>query len=120
MARFRRTVARIIIAWLSCQIAGATLLPATAPRDAECQCTHGADAACPMHHKRASGSKACVMQAVEGDTALAIASMVGIAGVLPAPVETAEPRSSLQRPAHRETQPISLAPVPPDPPPPRA
>jgi len=59
--RFRGRLAGVSLALLLCQGAGALAAPVTAcarPTSAsagdaaECTCTHGPDAVCPMHHRR--------------------------------------------------------------------
>ncbi len=70
MARIRRALGRIAIAWCLCQLAGLTAAPAillALGADAlECSCVHGDHALCPMHHPR-SDSRTCVSAAGTGD-----------------------------------------------------
>jgi len=123
MARFRRAVARVVVVWLSCQIASAACAPiwtTSGGHDIECHCTHGADATCPMHHTPAPGSKICVMRAAPGNATIVFASLFGVAGLVPTPAHPADPHRHPQALVLRHRQPISYAPVPPDPPPPRA
>jgi len=125
--RARRILALVAAIWLSSQIATLTFTPvavwlSVTPSDAvECTCAHGADAACPMHHKsqsRSSGSKFCPMQNAGQATTL-LQLLFGMTGLLPVPSSVAGASSSSPIPVVRS--PLSIVrPVPPDPPPPRA
>ena len=77
---------RVVVAavWIGCRVAALVAAPVAvwihaADAAVECQCTHGADATCPMHHKSQGGTRVCAMQ-VAGDWATAaVESMLGLA-----------------------------------------
>jgi len=119
MIRTRRAVGRIAGMWLVCQLATIALVPALLEASLEdCVCAHGADAACPMHHKTTAGFKVCAMQSATTNVPTTLNSLFSIAGLVPAPplamvlVPTASARL-FERLAPTDQQ------SPPDPPPPR-
>ena len=125
MIRVRGALFGVAVAWLSCQAITLTLVPATlllAVADgslAECTCTPGADALCPMHHHQPADSKRCVMQGFTPTDGVMLHSLLGVVGFIPSPRWTLAPMPM--------GSPISFAPsaelsrfAPPDPPPPRA
>src|SRR6478752_4872207 len=80
----RRSIGPIAAVWLLCQVATLAAVPALlAASLAECVC--GADAACPMHHKTAAGSKVCVMQSANADVPATLNLLFSIAGLVPTP-----------------------------------
>jgi hypothetical protein len=124
MTRMRRISARVAVLWLFGQLASAALTPLAVRagradgQTATCTCTHGADAACPMHRNTAR-SKTCVLQSTTGHSAVLLTSLFGITGIVPA-------RTHLLAPARAtyvaivDLQLTLKRPGPPDPPPPRA
>jgi hypothetical protein len=125
MTRLRRALGVVAAVWLFCQVVAVALAPiavATASTDgsaAECTCTHGENASCPMHHKRASGSTICVMQNATGEATVLLTTLFGLAGLTSPPVVLAVPVQP-GRVALTDPQMIAAHPTPPDPPPPRA
>ena len=124
MTRLRRALPAIASAWLLCQSAALTAVPAlfweTSVEDLlECTCGHGEHAICPMHHKPARDSRRCTLSSThDTDTGMLASVLVG-----PALMPTVRPLHFLGSPAVARaivaSQP-TLRPAPPDPPPPRA
>ena len=90
MTRLRRALGRIAVAWLLCQAATLTLVPAALSSGAvgvhalECTCSHGDHAVCPMHHKPAPGAKLCLMRSAN-DSGIAVLSwLLNGVGLMPA------------------------------------
>jgi hypothetical protein len=116
----RRVIGPIAAAWLVCQAATLAMVPVLLDVSlAECVCAHGADAACPMHHKGTAGTKVCAMQSAATTAPVTLNSLLSVAGLLPAPPQTIVPAPAanavlFERPAPTER------PSPPDPRPPRA
>src|SRR6266852_2464591 len=83
----RRVLGPIAAIWLVCQVATLALVPALLGASlAECVCTHGAEATCPMHHKTPTGSpKVCVMQSETTSVPATLNSLFSVAGLVPAP-----------------------------------
>jgi hypothetical protein len=120
MTRARRALGPTAAVWLVCQAATLTLAPALLDASvAECVCTHGADATCPMHHKTATSAKVCVVQSTTTSAPAALNSLFSVVGLVPdsplaiAPVPTASPLLI-------ECSMVTERHSPPDPPPPRA
>jgi hypothetical protein len=119
MTRVRRAVGPIAAIWLVCQAATLTLVPMLLDVSlAECLCTHGADATCPMHHKTAAGSKVCVMQSATTSVPTILNSLFSVAGLVPAPLQAMVP-VPMASPVLFEHSMLTQRPSPPDPPPPR-
>ena len=118
--RLRTLVAAV---WIGCRVAALVAAPVAvwihaADAAVECQCTHGADATCPMHHKSQGGTRVCAMQ-VAGDWATAaVESMLGLAAPQALQVMIDEPHL-LDRVIATENASFSFPSVPPEPPPPR-
>ena len=70
MARIRRALGRIAVAWCLSQLAGMTIAPtillAWGADALECTCDHGDHALCPMHHPR-NGARTCVPALTGGE-----------------------------------------------------
>ena len=125
MTLARHALGPLAAVWLACQLATVTLAPvllwatATNVHVDECTCTHGTDALCPMHHKRAPRSTICVMQSTTDQATLLSASLFGFVGLVPGftmVIDAAPP----ERVAILGSEITTQRPVPPDPPPPRA
>ena len=122
----RRALLRAVASiWLSSQFAafvGAPLVTCANAADArasECRCTHGGDAACPMHHLLRRGSRLCLMQTAADWTTAVLTSVLGVVGLTAAPVAIAYPRA-LERLGDNPTRHTLAQFMPPDPPPPRS
>jgi len=119
----RRLLAVTAILWLSCQIGSVMLTPLAAWAGVvdltDCTCPHGVGAACPMHQKSESGSKVCVMRAVNDQAIMVLGSMFGLTPPAPKAAVVADPV-----PAGNVTLPqfslILVRPPRPEAPPPRA
>jgi hypothetical protein len=127
MTRLRRALAPVAVMWLSCQVGTVALVPVALwvshadTHKAECTCGHGAGAMCPMHHHKPvpGRSSDCSMQAAHEPSAVVLASIIGIAGLIPGstPSLVAPVPSNNVIPAGLDVR--GERPVPPDPPPPR-
>jgi hypothetical protein len=104
----RRYLSRLLGLWLVCQtIALATpvalLAAGMSPVEELCTCALGEHETCPMHHSRqqhGDGPSMCGLGGSGSDVALL--SMAGGAGVLPAAIELPQPvRGALVPPADR-------------------
>jgi hypothetical protein len=124
MTRIRRVLVLVSAIWLSSQLATLTCAPfamlaSGAEQEAPgCTCPRGAEATCPMHHPPLGGSKLCALRGAAHHTAI-LTSLFGLAGFMPTSLLTGDSISRQSRPAadHRS---VTLRPVAPDPPPPRA
>ncbi len=115
----RRALGPIAAVWLVCQAATLALAPVLLEISlADCMCTHGADAMCPMHHKSAPGARVCVMQSANSSVPAKLNSLFSIAGLLPAPPLTSVPVPTAVL-VPREYSTTTPRPSPPDRPPPR-
>src|SRR5579864_1912753 len=91
MPRARRTLGLVAATWLCCQAATFAVVPtflgigAIEASVAECTCSHGANAICPMHHKPSASAKACAWQGMTTSSAVLVNALFGVAGLLPAP-----------------------------------
>jgi len=125
MTRARRALGPIAALWLCGQAATLTLVPAalwggsTDAGLAACMCIRGADAACPMHHPAAAGSKVCAMRNLDTGAAGVLNSMCGGVGLMPAGRVAIAPMPTA-RPAFLEGSTPTGRPATPEPPPPRA
>ena len=124
MTRSRRALGAVAIAWLVCQtaalVAAPPLLIASASADLNtCTCGHGADATCPMHHKKGASSNICVIRALTMRDVAVLQSIVGVAGLLPADATTIATQPAA-RPLRGDDDAAAVRPTPPEPPPPRA
>jgi hypothetical protein len=120
MLRVRPILGPIAAVWLVCQAATLTLVPVLIDASlAACTCANGADAACPMHHGAAAGSKMCLVQSIATSATATLNSLVGILGVVPPrpPASALPPTASVVSPASSTT---TERRSPPDSPPPRA
>ena len=108
MPRARRALGLVAATWLFCQAATLALVPtllgigAMEASVAECTCTHGANAICPMHHKPSASGKVCALQGMTASKVALVNALFGIAGLLPAPTpatnqEPARPTARLDR-----------------------
>lgn len=115
----RRFVGPVAAVWLMCQVATLAVVPALLDASlAECVCAHGADAACPMHHKTAAGSKVCVMQSATTDVPATLNLLFGLGGLVPVPPSAIVPVVSVSAmPFDRSA--LTHRPSSPDSPPPR-
>lgn len=125
MPRARRALGLVAATWLFCQAATLVLVPtllgigAMEASIAECTCTHGANATCPMHHKPSASAKVCALQGMTTSRLALVNALFGVAGLLPAPAQatnqgSARTTARLDRSAATSRQPS------PDSPPPRA
>jgi hypothetical protein len=121
VASVRRLLGHLAIVWVVAQLAAPvfaiTVLGAEVHAGA-CTCTHGVDAACPMHHRPASGSGTCVLQRTAEPAAALAATLFGLSAIASERTPPAAPAAStkLRLREHQITEPHS---EPPDPPPPR-
>jgi hypothetical protein len=124
MKRVRSALCGIAIAWLSCQaitlaLVPAALLASAADADeAECMCTHGADAMCPMHHHQTTDNTHCVMQASTTIDGAMLTSLLGVAGLIPPHTSRLVATPLVSSTDFTSSPEISRF-APPDPPPPR-
>jgi hypothetical protein len=124
MTRARRALGPIAALWLCGQAATLTLVPAalwggsTDASLAACMCIRGADAACPMHHPTAAGSKVCAMASLDTGAAV-LNSLCGGVGLMPAGRVAIAPMP-VASPVFLEGSTPTGRPAPPEPPPPRA
>src|SRR5689334_21262335 len=130
MRCLRRRLVPLVAIWLSCQVGTVAFAPIALWASAadshahadECTCGHGVGATCPMHHPKgpASPNKHCSIQAAHDSGAAVLASIVGVAGLIPEPTPSlVAPMASM----HANSLDVDIRgerPVPPDPPPPRA
>jgi hypothetical protein len=120
MTRARRALGPIAAVWLLCQAATLTLVPALLEASlAECLCTNGADASCPMHHRTTASSKVCVMQSLTTNAAATLNALFSVVGVVPAR-SLANGLVPTASPVLIECSMATERPSPPEPPPPRA
>lgn len=125
MPRARRTLALVAATWLVCQATTLALVPtllgigAMEASVADCTCTHGANATCPMHHKPSASAKACALQGMTTTGVVLVNVLLGAAGLLPAPTQAAnqEPARTMAR-LDRST--AASRRISPDSPPPRS
>jgi|ERR1051325_9419721 hypothetical protein len=123
MVRLRSALRAIAMTWLIAQsvaLASTPLLLSMPTEEVqlECECTHGPNAICPMHHKPAKGANVCAIGSI--DTGLAaLSSVFHVTSLALAPAKAA-----LLTFAHAiAIEPMAVSAfdaVPPDPPPPRA
>jgi len=91
----RRMLGLVAATWLICQATTLVLVPtllgigAMEASVAECTCTHGANATCPMHHKTSAGAKVCALQGMTTSSTALVNALFGVAGFLPAPTPAA-------------------------------
>lgn len=124
MMRLRRALGLLAGAWLFCQVATVTTVPLlfwVHSPDAllACTCPEGAESTCPMHHQTPPESKHCLMRSINDAGAIALSSLLGPVGLMPART----PATVLVlagTPAFATNAVATPSPVPPDPPPPRA
>jgi hypothetical protein len=124
----RRRLSWVAGLWLISQLAVMTVTPAAlcagwagaaaAGDNVTCTCTHGPDAQCPMHHKRATSPSGCNCGNNAPDPgSLTVVSLLGPVAVLPgASVALIEPPIT-RSPNHQITRFSVWIPVPPGPPP---
>jgi hypothetical protein len=120
MRRARRALGPIVAAWLVCQAATLMLVPALLEASlAECMCSSGADATCPMHHGTAASSKVCVMHTMTTSATATLSALFSVVGLMPASLIVTAPVPSAS-PMRLERSRATERPSPPDPPPPRS
>ena len=119
MTRARGALGPIAAVWLLCQAITLTLVPGLLEASlAECLCTNGADASCPMHHRTTASSKVCVMQSLTTNAAATLSALFSVVGLVPRSLATA--RVPTTSPVLIECSMATEWPSPPEPPPPRA
>jgi len=119
MTRARHVLGPIAAIWLVVQAATLVLVPALLGASlAQCICTHGADATCPMHHKTPAGAKVCMMQSATTNVPATLNSLFSVAGLVPAPALDMVPVPTVSPVVLERAIPIHR-PSPPDSPPPR-
>ena len=123
MRRFRLALRAIAVTWLLAQVIAMAAAPIVLANhaeevDADCTCTHGPNAICPMHHKPASGASVCVIGGIDNSLGV-LASVFHAIGLVPAPAQIASVTFIPVRSTSSATT-TSPRTVPPDPPPPRA
>jgi hypothetical protein len=125
MPRARRALGLVAATWLFCQATTLALVPtllgigAMEASVADCTCTHGANATCPMHHKPSASAKACALQGMTASGVALVNALLGVAGLLPAPsleMHQGPPRTTA--PFDRST--ATSRRISPDSPPPRS
>jgi hypothetical protein len=125
MPRARRTLGLVAATWLICQVATLVLVPtllgigAMQASVAECTCTHGANATCPMHHKPSAGTRACALQSMSTSAVALLNSLLGVAGLLPAPTLAAN-QTPARTTARLDRSNATSRRISPDSPPPRS
>jgi hypothetical protein len=120
MTRARRVLGPIAAVWLLCQAVTLTLVPALLEASlAECLCTNGADASCPMHHRTTPSSKVCVMQSLTTSAPATLNALLSVVGLVPDRSLTTA-LALRASPVLIECSMTTERPSPPDPPPPRA
>lgn len=88
MNRLRRALGIVAVIWLTGRMVTVALAPAElwlSGRDArgdDCECMHGADATCPMHHSSTTSREKCAMRGVAPVDGLALTSLLGASGCL--------------------------------------
>src|SRR5579864_3733299 len=116
----RRAIGPIAAVWLLCQVVTLAAVPALLDASlAECVCTHGADATCPMHHRTAAGSTVCVMQSAATDVPATLNLLFSIAGLVPTPRLNTAPVHPVDAIIFERSV-LRYRSSPPDSPPPRA
>ena len=90
MRRARRLLGFVTVVWLSLQLGSFAFGPialAMGMADEsipECTCAHDGQAACPMHHGQAPGSKVCRLRGTGENAIVALGSLFGTQGLPPA------------------------------------
>jgi hypothetical protein len=126
MPQLRRLLAPVAAIWLFCQVGAVALVPvalwitAADRHAAECTCSHGADAMCPMHHKPIGGSAPCAMQAANNSGTAVLTMVAGTAGLITQPPHSIQPPTGTDYQRALDVHVAGERPIPPDPPPPRA
>jgi len=124
MAGVRRARVFLTALWLVMQaallISPSIVLLAAAHDEtaAECTCTHGDHAICPMHHRPAPGTRICLIGSAD-DTLATLGSLFQAAGLMPSIMAASQPAATPTA-SIDSTSTITFRSVPPDPPPPRA
>jgi len=122
MAAVRHARALLTSLWLVMQTAllispSIMLLAAEHEETAECTCSHGDHAICPMHHRSAPGSRICLIGSA--DNALAtLGSLFQAAALMPSVTSAAVQATASIAPISSAST-IPFRSVSPDPPPPR-
>ena len=123
MIFLRRALAPLTATWLVCQVATLASSPVAlwlmSADLAECTCTTGDHASCPMHHKQEPGSKICLLRSAADPGTMALASIFSGAGLLPAQAVSVVSTDN-QPAAMIELTTLPSRYTPPDPPPPRS
>src|SRR5262245_28077787 len=124
MGCIRRARVCLTALWLVMQVAllmspSMVLLAAAHEQTAaECTCTHGEHAICPMHHRPAPGTRICLIGSTD-DALATLGSLFQAAGLMP-PIASAIAPAAIPTASVDVTVAIPFRFVPPDPPPPRA
>jgi hypothetical protein len=124
MPRVRRALGLIAATWLFCQAATLALVPtllgigAMEASVAECTCTHGANAICPMHHKPSANAKVCALEGMTTTRLALVNALFGVAGLLPAPAQVTD-QGPAQTTARSDRSTATSRRLSPDSPPPR-
>jgi hypothetical protein len=125
MTCLRRVLGPLASIWLICQVATVMValpvfwIQSAGAGELACTCSHGADGACPMHHKTSTGSTLCSMQSAGDSGALMVRSLLGVVGLIPTRITTTVPAAAGTEPVIASAT-ATDRPIPPDPPPPRA
>jgi len=85
---------------------------------AECTCTHGEHAICPMHHRPAPGSRICLLGSAD-NTLATLGSLFQAAALMPSATSAPVPATTSVALIGSASA-IPFRPVSPDPPPPRS
>jgi hypothetical protein len=103
-----------------CQAVTLTLAPTLLGISVEdCACTHGPDAACPMHHGRiATDSTVCVMQSATADVPTTLSVLFSALGLVPSTPTAINP-SPITQAVPPDSQAFRQRSSTPDSPPPR-
>lgn len=124
MRRIREALVLLTALWLVMQAAlliSPSIVPLAAAHEetaAECTCSHGEHAICPMHHRPAPGTRICLIGSAD-DTLATLGSLFQASGLMPA-ITSAPVPAAITTTSIDSTSTMTFRSVPPDPPPPRA
>lgn len=123
MTRVREALVLLTALWLVMQaallISPSIVLLAAAHEEtaAQCTCSHGEHAICPMHHRPVPGTRICLIGSAD-DTLATLGSLFQAAGLMPSITSAAAP-APIPTASIDSTSTITFRSVPPDSPPPR-
>jgi len=121
MAGLRNSRALLTTLWLVMQaallISPSVVLLSAHEETAECTCTHGEHAICPMHHRPAPGSRICLMGSAD-NTLATLGSLFQAAALMPSATSALVPATTSIASISSSSA-IPFRSDSPDPPPPR-